>query len=179
MVKVLTRPSLLRKIKIIKNDLSEAREIYKVYEKFFLERLDLYCASNNIENPLYQDRSTQAKSNIHDSDFDVVVETEEFKQTWRKMLKAFHPDKNGDANTLDRILKAKKENDLAEIIEVSRESGIDMPSSLCLEEFALNNQYKRLRDELDALYNSYPWNFFVADEIKREKILISFIRSFE
>ena len=173
---------LIVKVKNAKEELDEAEVMHKNACKIFMNGISAFAKENNLINVLEllnekPENTEDNKSNNLNEVFDEIYEESGLKQTWKKTIAKTHPDKGGNPDHLDKLVKAKKEKDFVAIFELAKNYDVDIPDESFTQIEVLENQLKSINQKIKKIHNSLHWLYFISESAKRVKIIQDFFRS--
>ena len=172
----LYKKKLLRRLKSkchsLGKELEHVELIYNDALPLFIQEVNLYCVSNNIENPLNNLDDNQQKTSKQES------LSKDFKFVYREIAKKTHPD----VNTEDEIslklyrsaVKAKDNNDINEIISIAKDLNIDINTFRYSDIEKIERSIENTEAKIKQITNSYPYVWFFASSKKRPDIIAGF-----
>ena len=173
----------------VKKDIKEVDSLYTVTQIFFSEAVSKYAKDKKLANPLLkstddsppeEDRGDITPSEAHNL---FSEEGSSIKSLWRQVLVKSHPDKNSQESediqderteVYQNTVKAKKKWDLHSVIEAAKSLDVDIPDITFEHLSFLEKQLKKIKADLEKIYNSYPWVYYFSNDKRREFILQSF-----
>lgn len=171
---------LLIKVAQAKEELEEVKVVYQNAEHILASGINVFCKKNNIKNPLYElSKEKVKKEKIENKEFDDLYNDDDstLKKTWKKTLSKVHPDKGGDSKELDDLVRAKKEKDFLTILNIAKKYDIEVPEESFFQIEVLEKQLKDIQDKINEIHKSFVWKYFLAEENKREKLIVDFFRT--
>ena len=180
---------LKARIRKIKEDINEVSELYQLVQSFFIDEVNKYSSENNLENPLLSSGKEQEKKDELETqlkkDFHKVFRGKgaRLKKLWSKVMIKSHPDKNSfeDEDTKKEreelykdSVEAQEKGDIFTIIEAARSLKIESPEVSFDDLEILEKQLKKVKLDLDKIYDSYPWVYYFSNDSRRDRIMKSF-----
>jgi hypothetical protein len=172
----LYKKKLLRRLKSkchsLGKELEHVELIYNDALPLFIKEVNLYCASNKIENPLNNLDSDQDKKNKKESLSD------DFKFVYRQIAKKTHPDVNTEDEFSLKLyrsaVKAKNDNDINEIISIAKDLNIDINTFKYSDITKIERSIENTEAKIKKITTSYPYVWFFSNSKKRPDIIAGF-----
>jgi len=168
------KEKLVRRLKFKCKELSEelksTNKTYGLITPEFESAFNLFCSSNNLENPLDKEikKKPKEKKSI----------PEDLKSLYREIAIKTHPDKTSNDDSGEILIKAsiaKKDNNTTELMSIAKDLKIDT-SKIDFESIeAIEENIKKIEKEIELKTNSFPWVWFFSG--KKEKFLKMFYYS--
>lgn len=171
---------LVAKVSQAKEELFEAEIVAQNAQNIFISGINSFCKEHNISNPLHAlSEQKQKKDKVENEEFDEFYNTENssLKKTWKQTISKVHPDKGGDSEILDKLVKAKKDKDFLTILQIAKENDIDIPVESFAQIEILEKQLEDIEKKINQIHESFPWRYFIAEPKKKEKIIEDFFRT--
>lgn len=161
------------KIRYVTLEYQEVIEQHELYKQQFHERLVYLC--KKCKTSVFNDNGKKVKKS---SEPVVNNKTDKkqhkiFKDLYRDIAKATHPDKTGDDADKRRLLrhatKAKNTNDLITLLDICDDLEIDTPEFTEEHVDILEKNIKTTENHIRAIHKSDPWVWGEASEESRRK----------
>lgn len=171
----LYKTKILRRLKFKCSELQEELDyvqcIYNEAVPSFCSEVEVFCKENNIKNPL--DSLDDEEKEKKKEEF-----TDNIKHVYREIAKKTHPDVNeSSVNSLDlyrNASKAKKNNDIHEIISIAKDLKIDINNLKYSEISKIERSIENTEAKIKQITNSYPYVWFFSSDKKRPDIIAGF-----
>jgi hypothetical protein len=181
---------LVRKLKFeCKKLQEELRETHLIHEgavPLFCEHLSKVCQEEGIPNPLDKlaQENCPSAGDVHEAYIaETLTDTQkkelpsQFRKVFKNIVVQTHPDKtqNEDGRELyEQAVEAKKENKVGALLSVAQDLKLNLSHLSYSAIREIESQIERTEKEIDSLRRSYPWHWYYAPQLKKEKIIKEF-----
>jgi hypothetical protein len=152
----------------------------------FILGFNKFCKDRDTPNPL--DIKITDPEDVGGDERKII--SSETKSLFREVIKELHPDKSkkiekekvwSNSDNYIQAVKAKSENNLQELISISKKvgNGPDI-GSLTMEKIKLlTDNLNQANTEIDKIHKSYVWTWFTSSSYEEKNVIfLNFLNSF-
>ena len=185
------KQKLIRKLKFrcksLGLELKAAQSIYNDAVPGFCAAVDLFCSSQECENPLTQalkSKSSPPEGSMEAYIAETLTESQkkelpaQFRKVFRSIVVETHPDKTSEMDSVDlyqEAVEAKKNNKVGKLIALTQDLKIDLSHLTYAAITEVESQIDKMEDDITSLQNSYPWVWYYSNNLRRSKIIERFV----
>lgn len=161
------------KIRYVTLEYQEVKDQFEVYKTDFHERLVYLSKQHKTSVFKESEKKIKKKSEPKLNTKTDKKQPKIFKDLYRDIAKAAHPDKTGDDADKSRLLRqattAKNSNDLITLLDICDDLNIDTPDITDEHVSILENNITSTENSIKAIQKSDAWIWGAADDtLKRQ-----------